>query len=62
MKKTRPLFTAESIDTLIYAHKDIRHDKATKEQGYTPRPLEETLRDSVRWFQDNGMLPKRAAA
>ena len=56
-----PLFTWESITTLSTAHPDIRHDKAARELGYRPRPLEETVADSVRWFRDQGRLSKAAA-
>jgi dihydroflavonol-4-reductase len=62
LRKTRPVFTPESMHTLKEGHHDIRHDKAARELGYTARPLEETVRDSVRWFQENGQLPKKVAA
>ena len=31
-------------------------DKAAKELGFTPRPFEETVRDALDWFQENGLL------
>ncbi|MBI5544218.1 MAG: NAD-dependent epimerase, partial [Deltaproteobacteria bacterium] len=54
---TQPLFTHDSITTLSTSHRDIRHDKASRELGYSPRPLEETVADTVRWFREQGRLP-----
>ncbi len=34
----------------------VDHSKATLELGYRPRPLEDTIRDLVWWFDDVGML------
>jgi dihydroflavonol-4-reductase len=56
--QTRPLWTFESLTTLKTSHRQIRHDKAERELGYTVRPLEETCRDIVAWFRGAGMLPK----
>lgn len=53
---TQPLFTSESIETLSTSHRDIRHDKAAKELGYSPRSLEETVADTIRWFRESGRL------
>lgn len=51
-----PLFTAYSIDTLR-SNARFSHAKATRELGYTSRPMEQTLEDMVRWMKDNGRLP-----
>lgn len=58
---TRPLFTAESVDILV-SNCCISHEKATRELGYSPRPLAETVRDTIRWFGEAGMLRPRPAA
>jgi dihydroflavonol-4-reductase len=55
---TRPVFTFESLETLDASHHDIRHDKAARELGHRPRPLEETLTDAVRWFREAGMIAR----
>ena len=34
------------------------HEKATRELGYHPRPLEETLSEAVQWFRENGYTKK----
>ena len=51
--------TVDSVETLRTSHRDVRHDKAARELGYTVRPLEETAADTVAWFRDAGMLPRR---
>ena len=32
-------------------------DKARRELGYDPRPVEEALMDAVEWFQQNNFYP-----
>jgi dihydroflavonol-4-reductase len=51
----RPLFTSISMEELE-SNPDISHAKATKELGYAPRPLEQTIADTVEWFRFNGLL------
>jgi dihydroflavonol-4-reductase len=52
---SRPLFTPISMQELE-SNSQISHDKASRELGYNPRPLEETLDDTIRWFQTHGFL------
>ena len=56
IRKEHPLYTRESLQILKLGNRDIRHDKATRELEYHPRPLEETLRDGYDWFRMNGYL------
>jgi dihydroflavonol-4-reductase len=51
--------TRESVETLRRSHPDIRHDKAARELGYAPRPLAETVADTVAWFREAGLLGPR---
>jgi dihydroflavonol-4-reductase len=51
----RPLYTRVSMAAL-HGNRNISHDKATRELGYCPRPLRETLVDTIRWFEQNGQL------
>jgi dihydroflavonol-4-reductase len=51
-----PLFTTESLHALR-SNRAISSAKAARELGYACRPLEETIRDSVAWFREAGMLP-----
>ena len=45
-----PVFTSESLHALRN-HRVIRHDKAQRELGYEPRPLEATIADTLSWFR-----------
>ena len=47
-----PLFTPDSLHALQHSP-SVCHFKASKELGYAPRPLIETLRDTYAWFDDN---------
>ena len=51
----RPLFTPISMKELE-SNPDISHAKASKELGYQPRPIEQTIADTVAWFKTNGFL------
>ena len=44
-----PRFTPYSLEVL-QSNSNISHAKATRELGYHPRPLQESIRDAVRWF------------
>ncbi len=50
MNKTKPFFTPYSIDVLR-SNSDIDFSRACSELGYRPRPMEETLKDTVDWIQ-----------
>jgi len=52
-----PLFTKESLDAL-QGHRQILHDKASRELGYQPRPLADTVRDTIEWFRQAGRLER----
>lgn len=51
----RPLFTPFSVRTLR-SNRQISHTRAARDLGYAPRPLEETVTDTLRWFADAGYL------
>lgn len=44
-----PRFTPYSLEVLK-SNSNISHAKATRELGYHPRTLQESIRDAVRWF------------
>ena len=54
----RPVFTTVSLNALAGNH-NVSHEKATAELGYAPRPVRETLRDTLQWFKDNGYIKGR---
>ncbi|MBN2386893.1 MAG: NAD-dependent epimerase/dehydratase family protein [Anaerolineales bacterium] len=50
--RTRPRFTPYSLEVL-QSNSNISHEKASSELGYRPRPVIETIADTVRWFFEN---------
>lgn len=56
-RKKRPMVTRFSIDTLRNA-RPVNHQKALRELGYKPRPLRRTLRDTLQWYEANGLLKR----
>ena len=51
----RPQFTPISMNELE-SNPLISYEKASIELGYKPRPIEQTIADTVGWFQYNGYL------
>lgn len=51
-----PLYTYNSLDILKNSNKNVSCLKAEKELGYSSRPLFETLKDTLKWFEDNGFI------
>jgi len=51
----RPIFTSVSLKALA-SNRNISHARATRELGYEPRLIRETLADTIRWFMDNGFI------
>lgn len=49
-KKT-PLFTRYAVRKLC-SNCNFSYEKAAKELGYAPRPLDESLRDTVKWIKE----------
>ena len=47
-----PRFTPYSLDVL-QSNSNISHAKATRELGYKPRPIFDSIRDAVKWFLDS---------
>jgi dihydroflavonol-4-reductase len=55
----RNIFTSVSVRALVNCNKTISYEKAGRELGYLPRPLQETIFDTFRWFQEEGLLDKK---
>ncbi len=51
LKKQHPLYTRESLTILRSSNKLISNDKARKVLEFSPRPLEETVADTLEWFK-----------
>lgn len=50
--KAKPRFTPYSLEVL-QSNADISHAKAARELGYKPRPIIETIADTVLWLFEN---------
>jgi dihydroflavonol-4-reductase len=59
--KARPRFTPYSLEVL-QSNSQISHGKATRELGYHPRTLYESIADTARWFLEQGPARKKSAA
>ncbi len=53
--RQKRVFTTYSLD-VIASNCCMDSSKAARELGYSPRPLRETLADTVRWFREQGMV------
>lgn len=53
MLNKRPIYTRESLDILKNAHRNVCHQKAADELGFTARPLEETISDIYSWYREH---------
>jgi len=51
-----PLYTSMSLDTLKESHRNISPAKAARDLGYSSRPFEETMADTIRWFRENNYI------
>ena len=54
--KSDPFFTRESIEVIEKASKEVSGKKALQDLKHMPRPLEETIRDTISWFRKTGQL------
>jgi dihydroflavonol-4-reductase len=50
---SEPLYT-RSMLIAMRSNKQIRHAQAAKDLGYSPRPFEETIQDTIQWFREQG--------
>jgi len=53
ISRKEPLFTAYSLHTLGI-DSPYSHEKASREFGYSPRPIKESIKDAIDWFRQNG--------
>ncbi|MCB0652291.1 MAG: NAD-dependent epimerase/dehydratase family protein [Saprospiraceae bacterium] len=56
LTKTPPLYTEESLEILKNYNPNISSERAGKDLGFSPRPIEETIKDSIDWYKEQGML------
>jgi dihydroflavonol-4-reductase len=50
-----PLFTSYSLKVLL-GNRCVSHARAQRDLGYGPRDLEQTVRETLIWFRENGYL------
>lgn len=61
LRSTDPLFTRESLDVLV-SNRSISSEKARRRLGHAPRPLQDTVADTLAWFEQRGRIRLRRAA
>jgi len=54
--KKEPLYTYQSLNILVNSPANISNEKARKELGLEPRPLEQTLRDTFDWYREKNFI------
>jgi dihydroflavonol-4-reductase len=55
LSRSKPRFTPYSLEVL-HSNSTISHTKATRELGYHPRALYDSITDTARWFLENHRL------
>lgn len=53
---TEPLYTRDSLTIIQTGHKNISYEKASRDLGFSSRPIEHTIKDTIDWFRQNGFL------
>jgi dihydroflavonol-4-reductase len=56
LSNTQPLFTHDSLYILQKGCRNLTSGKATQALGFSPRPLEETITETIHWFKQNNYL------
>jgi dihydroflavonol-4-reductase len=54
--RSHPLYTSESLAILKESPRNINTQKAKNELAYQPRSLEQSLKDTFEWFEENKMI------
>ena len=54
--KRAPLLLTHASLTALRNHRYISHARATRDLGYTPRPLQTTLESAFAWYQEANLL------
>lgn len=51
-----PLYTRESLQIISESNQMINSDKAKRELQFSPRNIEDTIRDTFTWFKEKGFI------
>ena len=62
LTSSRQIYSSVSIKALCESNRQISHERASLELGYQPRPLRDTLVDTLRWFQATGLLETKGTS
>lgn len=57
LRKLPPIYSKYSLYTL-HSNSFFSHDRATTELNYSPRPIDETLKDTVSWLAENNRVKR----
>ena len=57
LRNLSPLYTRESLSAIRDCPDTIDQTDAIEDLDYHPRPLQESIADTISWFNDNGMIP-----
>ena len=49
-----PLYTPDALHHISRSNRRVSSARARDELGFAPRPVADSVRDAVRWFEDNG--------
>lgn len=55
IRRKPPLYTSHSLYTLL-SNSNFSHEKATKELGFTPRDINDTVKDTIEWMKEKGRI------
>jgi dihydroflavonol-4-reductase len=55
LTRTTPIFTSYSIEVLD-SNSLVSHEKASRELGFAPRPVRESIADAVGWFRKHARM------
>lgn len=61
LRDTTPGVTLDEA-RIVVSNSVISHEKAARELEFEPRPMRDTIVDTITWFREAGMLPARQAA
>jgi dihydroflavonol-4-reductase len=50
-----PLFTTYTLKVLL-GNRNVSHERASRDLGYSPRDLARTVRDTYSWFKETGKI------
>lgn len=51
-----PLYTPDALHHISRSNRRVSSARARDELGFAPRPVRDSVRDAVRWFEENGKL------